>query len=56
MKQRSRPNRMGNYIAAVIANIILLVILNKLPDWNFRVLAPSYEMCSWSSIYPWVSR
>jgi hypothetical protein len=47
MKQRSRPNRMGNYIAAVILNIILLVVLNKLPDWNFRVLAPSYQDVLW---------
>jgi hypothetical protein len=34
---------MGNYIAAVILNIILLVVLNRLPDWNVRVLAPSYQ-------------
>ena len=47
MKQRSRANRMGNYIAAVIVNIILLVVLNKLPDWNFRVLTPSYQDVLW---------
>ena len=47
MKQRSRPNRIGNYIAAVIVNIILLVVLNKLPDWNVRGLAPSYQDVLW---------
>jgi len=38
---------MGNYIVAVIGNIILLVVLNKLPDWNFHVLAPSYRDVLW---------
>jgi hypothetical protein len=38
---------MGNYIPAVIMNIILLVVLNKLPDWNVRFLAPSYQDVLW---------
>jgi len=42
-RQKSRPNTIGNYIAAVVFNVIFLVILNKVPDWNISFLKSSYS-------------
>lgn len=39
---KKSPNRISNYIPSVIFNIILLIVLNKIPDWNIVFITASY--------------
>lgn len=39
---KTPPNRISNYIPSVIFNIILLIVLNKIPDWNIVFITSSY--------------
>ena len=39
---KTSPNRISNYIPSVIFNIILLIVLNKIPDWNIVFITESY--------------
>jgi len=39
---KTPPNRISNYIPSVIFNIILLIVLNKIPDWNIVFITASY--------------
>lgn len=39
---KTSPNRISNYIPSVIFNIILLIVLNKIPDWNIVFITSSY--------------
>jgi hypothetical protein len=38
----------GTYIATVIANAILFVIINKIPDWNLRFVTAEYPAVLWA--------
>lgn len=40
--EKTSPNRISNYIPSVIFNIILLIVLNKIPDWNIVFITSSY--------------
>jgi len=39
---KTPPNRISNYIPSVICNIILLIVVNKIPDWNIVFITKSY--------------
>ena len=41
-REKKPPNRISNYIPSVIFNIILLIVLNKIPDWNIVFITESY--------------
>ncbi|MBN2324093.1 MAG: hypothetical protein JXQ30_10190 [Spirochaetes bacterium] len=42
-KAAKKPkNRISNYIPSIIFNIALLVVLNKIPDWNIVFITESY--------------
>ena len=36
------PNRISNYIPSVICNIVLIIVVNKIPDWNIVFITESY--------------
>jgi hypothetical protein len=40
--------RLADYIAAVIFNIIFLVIVNKVPDWNIAFIKDSFPDILWA--------
>jgi hypothetical protein len=41
-QEKKPPNRISNYIPSIIFNIILLIVLNKIPDWNIAFITASY--------------
>jgi len=45
---KTSPNRISNYIPSVIFNIILLIVLNKIPDWNIVFITASYSDILWA--------
>jgi len=38
----------GSYIAAVVANAVILFLVNKAQDWNLRFLTDSYPAVLWA--------
>ena len=40
--KKKPPNRISNYIPSIIFNIIILIVLNKIPDWNIAFITESY--------------
>ena len=42
------PNRISNYIPAIIFNIILIIVLNKIPDWNIVFITESFPDILWA--------
>ena len=40
--KKKPPNRISNYIPSIIFNIIILIVLNKIPDWNIVFITESY--------------
>lgn len=40
--EKKPPNRISNYIPSVIFNIIILIVVNKIPDWNIAFITESY--------------
>jgi hypothetical protein len=49
-REREAPSRrMGEYISSVVANAILIYVLNRLPDWNISVLVSDlYRQVLWA--------
>jgi hypothetical protein len=44
-KTRSRK---GEYIGSIVANLIFLLIVNKVPDWNLSFITESYPSVLWA--------
>ena len=40
-------NRIGHIVSAII-NIVLLLVMNRLPDWNLSFLLPTYQNTLWA--------
>lgn len=40
--------RIGDYIAAVVFDIIFLVVMNKIPDWNIPFITDSFPDVLWA--------
>lgn len=47
-KKRDSERTVGAYIGAIIASGIVMFILNKLPDWNFRYVTDEYPAALWA--------
>jgi hypothetical protein len=45
---RTPRRRMGDYIFAVIFDIVLLVVVNKVPDWNILFITDSFSDTLWA--------
>lgn len=47
-KDKPLKNRRGEYITAIIWNLVFLFIVNKVPDWNLRFINEHYPMVLWA--------
>lgn len=48
-EERTEKNRsVGSYVVAVVANAVVLWLVNKAPDWNLRFLTDSYPAVLWA--------
>ena len=44
----TKPNKRSNYIAAVIVNAILVVVVNKIPGWNIGFITGGFTAVLWA--------
>lgn len=47
-KEKPLKNRRGEYIAAIIFNLIWLFIVNKIPDWDLKFINDHYPAILWA--------
>ena len=47
-KKRDSERSIPAYIGAIVANGILLFVVNKLPDWNLRFITSDYSAVLWA--------
>ena len=45
---RAPRRRMSDYIFAVIFNIVFLVVVNRVPNWNIRFITDSFPDILWA--------
>jgi hypothetical protein len=45
---KSPPKRISDYIAAVVFDIVVLVVVNKVPDWNIPFVTEAYPDILWA--------
>ncbi len=45
---KSPPRRISDYIAAVVFDIVFLVVVNKIPDWNIPFITETYPDILWA--------
>ena len=43
-----KPNKRANYIASAIFNLILLWVVNKIPDWNIIFITDKFVAVLWA--------
>jgi hypothetical protein len=47
-KKKPLRNRRGEYIAAIVWNLIWLFIVNKVPDWHLKFINDHYQTVLWA--------
>jgi hypothetical protein len=47
-KEKPLRNRRGEYISAIIFNLIWLFIVNKVPDWHLQFINDHYQAVLWA--------
>jgi hypothetical protein len=47
-KKKPPRNRRGDYITAIVWNLIWLFIVNKVPDWHLKFINNHYQTVLWA--------
>ena len=47
-KEKPFRNRRGEYITAIVWNLIWLFIVNKVPDWHLKFINDHYQTVLWA--------
>jgi hypothetical protein len=47
-KEKPIRNRRGEYITAIVFNLIWLFIVNKVPDWHLQFINDHYQAVLWA--------
>jgi hypothetical protein len=56
MKDDRKERTAGAYIGAVIANVIVFIVVNKLDDWNVRFITDAFPGVLWALNFSLISQ